>query len=217
MTVYVICQVTGKRVSVMQNSNQRKSAAARKVEITKAAQSVLASKGASALTLRAVASEVGIKLASLQYHFPNYASLISAICEDVVTGYRTKLQNLKLDINDNPSERLLRILKIFTAIEDEEENEAEYRFQVQLWALALTDKRAAKALDAYYGQYLDVLSLSIADVRLDLDPEDVRARATAIASMIEGSVMFVDRMPQSQSRSRNLQVVYDSACKLALG
>ena len=55
----------------------------RKAEIIREARALMVEQGYGALSLRAVADRVGIKLASLQYHVPTKSDLLSLLVEDV--------------------------------------------------------------------------------------------------------------------------------------
>ncbi|MEM9705976.1 MAG: TetR family transcriptional regulator, partial [Pseudomonadota bacterium] len=88
----------------------KKKAKDRRAEIVSAAQSILANDGAGALTLRAIANEVGIKLASLQYYFPTYAALVEALVDKTVETYSEGLR-FRIDKDLSAEARLLQTLK----------------------------------------------------------------------------------------------------------
>jgi len=71
-------------------STKRKATSERQLEIVQAAREILVSEGFHKLTLRSVANKVGIKLASLQYHFSNRAALIQALIGQLLTPEQIK-------------------------------------------------------------------------------------------------------------------------------
>jgi len=72
-------------------ASKRKPSAERRLEIIKTAWEILVSEGFHKLTLRNVARKVGIKLASLQYHYSNRAVLVKAMFEQATAHYDSKI------------------------------------------------------------------------------------------------------------------------------
>ena len=75
-------------------STKRKAASERQLEIVQAAREILVSEGFHKLTLRSVANKVGIKLASLQYHFSSRAALIQALIGQASDYYQSRASEL---------------------------------------------------------------------------------------------------------------------------
>lgn len=192
----------------------KKSGAARRTEILASAASLLARDGAGGLSLRAIANEVGIKLASLQYYFPTFSSLIEALMQDMVSRHTEGLQRA-----DKPSslssrselEAALRWLAVDVPMSFEEG-----RLEVQFWALAQLNKDAQSALTSYHGAYVDLLDTLIANAVPNLAPREAQTRATLIASLLEGSVLFITLDSGGKASAEDYEALYQAALLIAL-
>lgn len=161
----------------------------RRQEIAEAARSVLIREGAGGFTLRAVADQVGIKLASLQYHAPSKAELLHLMTTDSVARYRAVLEGYISNPNADPRTTLREALEWLLGPESDWNDIA--RFEVQLWALADIDAAASDALDDYMDLYRDFLAVLIARLRPELSEKQLALRAAVVASLIEGSVLLI--------------------------
>ena len=197
----------------MNGGAERKKADARRAEIVRAAQSLLADQGPSALTLRSVADAVGIKLASLQYHFRTYADLVEALADETVALYARGLSSDDEATEDSAQERLDRALRWFTV--DAPGDRRHAKLEVQFWALAQTNADAKAALERYHATYLGLLARLIRAALPELSNRQARARALSIASLLEGSILFVDLAESPRAARQGTREVYASARTLA--
>ncbi|MEM7347869.1 MAG: TetR/AcrR family transcriptional regulator [Chloroflexota bacterium] len=161
----------------------------RKDEILQAARDVLIEEGHYRLTLRNVAERVGIKLASLQYHFPSKGNLVSQLMRVSVAGYQEIMRELTYSIVAN--EESSAIERLFSVYQDEQ---ASGVFE-QLWALSVQDPQLKAQYEA---SYLDLWS-TIGDIIRQFDPEatddECRTRAAMIIALLDGLETFVGAEP----------------------
>ena len=175
----------------------KKKAKDRRAEIISAAQAILANEGAGALTLRAIANEVGIKLASLQYHFPTYAALVEAMADKTVETYSEGLR-LETEADASPEMKLEQALEWFAGPSAPTSDLS--KLELQFWALAQTNTDARAALRRYHDTYIEYFEKLIADARPRYTPAQIRAKTISIVSLFEGSVLFVDLVDDYKTR-----------------
>ncbi|MAW81847.1 MAG: hypothetical protein CMI63_16555 [Parvularcula sp.] len=168
----------------------------RKAEIIREARALMVEQGYGALSLRAVADRVGIKLASLQYHVPTKSDLLSLLVEDAVAQYRSALTGFSEDRSN--AEETFDEAMAWLLTPSREWNELA-KFEIQFWALAFVDETAAAALDEYLSLYRDFLADLIRRLNPDLSKAQAGRRAIALASLLEGSMLFYGPRPAGAS------------------
>jgi AcrR family transcriptional regulator len=193
---------------------EKKPAPARRAEIVAAARQLVAMEGAGALSLRLVASSVGIKLASLQYHFPTRAELITALVEDMLARHVEAINHLREKSRKDPEKTLDIVLRWYTidSSNDRENNQLE----VQFWALAQIDETARSALTDYHNLYVAFLAELIQDA-VSVSTNQATERAISIASLLEGSILFVDLAEAAAPGHGKSKTIYKSVCAIAYG
>lgn len=194
-------------------SNPKKVAGERRAEIVRAAQEILAEEGPAALTLRAVANAVGIKLASLQYHFRTHADLVDALADETVAMYASGLEAGAASADASPEERLDHALRWFTVESPVDRRQA--KLELQFWALAQTNDSAKEALRRYQGIYVETLRRLVRAARPNLSAHESRARALSIACLLEGAILFVDLADSPEEVRRGNRQTYESVRLLA--
>lgn len=193
----------------------KKAGLARRAEIIKVAGAILAREGAGGLSLRSVANEVGIKLASLQYYFPTFASLIEALVDDIASRHADGLNSITKAPGLSAKGRLEAVLRWLAVDAPDEAEDA--RLEVQFWALAHVNDDARAALFRYHGLYIDYLTDLIENAFPDLPPKETRARAISIASLLEGSILFVDLVDDAEARIEDFKPIYQAVRLIAFG
>ena len=170
-------------------STQRKKTGERQLEIIQATRDILTSEGYHKLTLRNVANRVGIKLASLQYHFSNRADLIRALVEEVSVHYQSKVRDL-LKIEPGIDLRL----QIDQGIRSELDNHKfleENQFFNQMMAMAIDEPAAREMIDDFYQGLWTVASDLLLELNPSLEEEERLNRSAHLISLVEGSGFFI--------------------------
>ena len=190
----------------------KKKAGERRAEILACARLLLVREGARALTLRGVANQVGLKLASVQYYFPTHSALVTALVEDRLAQQQADIHRLREATGGDAQRVLKAVLRMWTT--ESEQTLEESRLDVQFWALAEIDATAKHALNRYQSLYIDFLTGLIQEA-LGLTKRRALARAVSIASLVEGSVLFVDLADQSVSGHNHAKDIFDAARLIA--
>lgn len=155
----------------------------RKQKLLQTAIEIIATQGYAKLTMRALAKSDGIKLGALQYHFPTWEALLTALAQYIGDSYESSFSALK----DKPGGVDLDELVLF-ALDDIPGTflHSDNLFP-QLWAMAQVEPVMAEMLDVIYTKYLS----RIEDCLIALKHPTPRAEALALMSLIEGSTIFV--------------------------
>jgi AcrR family transcriptional regulator len=165
----------------------------RKDEILEAARRILIEEGHHRLTLRNVAENVGIKLASLQYHFPTKTELITALMDSGNDSYQSLLESLLGVVDSSISDEA--VVAILDRVFEEYQDERSLNFHEQLWALSVRDEQS---MEQYLKGYSDVWD-SAAEMIGRFDPESTQdqrqTRAALIIALVDGLETFLRAEP----------------------
>ena len=155
----------------------------RKQKLLQKAIEIIATQGYAKLTMRALAKSDGIKLGALQYHFPTWEALLTALAQYIADSYESSFSALK----DKPGGVDLDELVVF-ALDDIPGTflHSDNLFP-QLWAMAQVEPVMAEMLDVIYTKYLS----RVENCLIALKHPTPRAEALALMSLIEGSTIFV--------------------------
>jgi|GEM_PF-1398784 len=169
----------------------RKKPNERKLQILESARHIMVSQGYHKLTMRNLANEVDIKLASLQYHYKSREDLLIALVEKAAQSYEMRLQQFQQQIDEQsqPFEKLLEqmIDDLVVNYKDPEEN----TFFAQLQALSMEEPQAELLVaQMYRGMWQQIVDL-ILSVNPALSKTETKIRGAMIISMLEGSAEFM--------------------------
>lgn len=167
--------------------------------ILKAALLVLINEGAGAFTIRRIATECGMKVGNVSYHFPRKELLIQVLLDDLLESY-DKLLEHRVRQPELSTEQRLRLL-IVLCLEDIAKIRTTRLF-TELWALANHNAFIADRVRAFYQKVHDFIGEYVAALNPALGPDDVRTVALFISAAMEGTTPFTgyhkpwaDRMP----------------------
>lgn len=147
----------------------------RQARILDAVLAILSRKGISGVSMRAVASEAGVALGLVNYHYTDKTSLIAAALRRVE---ERDIEIVDPDPALPPVERLLAALR---RVVDPEFLTVEYlSLRLQLWSLAQVDEEFARINSAAQARYRARLAALIQAARPELGPQDCDLRAAEI-------------------------------------
>ena len=182
---------------------------ARKDEILEAARRILIEEGHHRLTMRNVAEHVGIKLASLQYHFPNREALVSALIQSGNEIYKSLVSSLLGDVDSSATGPA--IAAMLDRVFEEYQDERTLNFHEQIWALSIRDPHM---MEQYREGYADIWNSAV-EIIGRIDPEsseaERRMRAALIIALVDGLETF---MSVEQFRRRLPDTMRDDVAKL---
>lgn len=157
----------------------------RRTEILETAIALIVDEGYSSLTMRALAREVGMKLASLQYHFRTTDELMRAVVNHIGEAYE---QSFRVFRKDNEVITVRQLVSFI--LEDEAGKEiCSDRLWPQLWAMQDVEPLVSDLVENIYERYLDLLEGSLRHAGSSMPHAD----ALCLMSMLEGTTIFVGK------------------------
>ena len=153
------------------------------------AKRILVSEGFSALSLRYVAEESDIRLATLQYYYKTKQQLFRAAFEDALAKEREQINRMVVRAGDSPESILrARISGHYKAnLHDETAG-----FFYQLWARARLAEFAAELMDEFYERNVAILADMVGEFNAGLSNAEARRRTIFVMATLEGLTMFAD-------------------------
>ncbi len=165
-----------------------KKGAARKLLIIRNALQIFMSQGYSELSLRNVATEVGISVGNLHYYFPNKDSLLQAMFDTVVEDYKPVFDQILDGAGPDPRKRFEAMIHYL--IRDLGTSRTTSFFP-ELWALANHDPMVAQMMEHMYDFERDHLYRLVHTLRPDLKKKRKQEITLFISASIEGMTMFI--------------------------
>jgi AcrR family transcriptional regulator len=156
--------------------------------ILKAAHTVLIDEGAAAFTIRRIATECGMNVGNVSYHFPRKEMLIQILLDELLESYDKLLESRVRQPNMTAEERLRLLIVI--CLEDIA-GKRTTRLFTELWALANQNDFIADRVRAFYQRVHDFIGEYVAQLNPALSPEEVQIVALYISASMEGSTPFL--------------------------
>ena len=155
----------------------------RRTEILEAAIALIVDEGYSSLTMRALAREVGMKLASLQYHFRTTDELMRGVVNHIGDTYDQSFEALRRD------SEVITARQVVGFILEDEPGKAICgdRLWPQLWAMQDVEPLVSDLVENIYERFLEVLEGSLRQAGSSMP----RVEALCLMSMLEGTTIFV--------------------------
>lgn len=166
------------------------------------------------MTMRRVADEVGIKLASLQYHFPSKADLVQALADDIVEHYDAYLAEFAEE--EGSPEELLADLIRWIRTPKSGEWRLVHRLEVQFWAMAQTEPAVAEAQSQFFAGYREVLGELILAINPSLERTEALRRGALMSVMIDGcGLIESEALPECEDLKGLTEELITTALELA--
>ncbi len=140
------------------------------------------SKGLDQVSMRDVAKQLGISLASLQYHYATKSALVSAVMNSTIDQHQRRLDEAL-----EAAEGTDRIMEALRYVAQVNANEADGGGMMDMiWARAAHDADAAAAVETFMAAYLERMTNVISSAAPGRTrTEELGAAALAIA-LLEG-------------------------------
>jgi AcrR family transcriptional regulator len=153
---------------------------------------VITSGGGGALTMRAVAKQANIKLASLQYHFKTFDHLISTLFSrefrfvaEILWSTLEKVESRQ----DSPATALRTAVETFMP-DDDHPPRTPHKIYFHLLAFCSYNEEAFVKAKAFYKFYNTLIAYLISRCNPALSAAECIARAIMIVSTLEGSGVY---------------------------
>lgn len=155
----------------------------RRTEIIKAAIDLIVVQGYSCLTMRALAREVGMKLASLQYHFKTTDELMRAVVNHIGDAYDRSFDAIR----DGNEAMTVRHIARFILDDTAGKDLCSDRLWPQLWAMQQVEPHVSELVENIYAKYLSALEETLHHA----GSSKPRADALCLMAMLEGTTIFI--------------------------
>lgn len=155
--------------------------------ILKAALDVLIEEGASAFTLRRIASECGLKVGNVSRHFPRKEMLVQVLLEELLGPSEGEVKRRIASTGMPPEEALA--LVIGGSLDEIQTKKMTHLF-TELWAMANHNEFVAERVEMVYRYVHGLIATYVAELNPALSPEEVEIVSVYISASIEGSTML---------------------------
>lgn len=156
-------------------------------QILRAALHLLIEEGYRAMTMRRIASECGLQLGNLTYHFPTREDLVMALLDAVIDSYQVEFDRIVHSPQASAEQRLFDICELI--LEDIRTKKTTRVFP-ELWALSSHDQFVFERVHALYARARAPLEEIILEIRPDLSADKRTAMALFISASMEGLTVF---------------------------
>ena len=156
--------------------------------ILKAAHDVLIEEGASAFTIRRIATASGMKVGNVSYHFPRKEMLIKIMLDELLDSYDKLLESEVRRPGISPEERLRLIIRLCL---DDIAGQRTTRLFTELWALANHNPFVADRVRVFYPRVHDFIGDVVTQLNPALSADEVHTLALYISASMEGTTPFL--------------------------
>lgn len=158
------------------------------VQILEAARNILIDSGYAGLSMRKIATAVGITIGNLHYYYPSKKDLIADLLDHVIQGYLQDSENTRREAGASPEDQFIAVIRL---IIDDLNTRETTNFFPELWAMANHDETAAERMhELYCKARLDINEL-IAVLNPSLNEEEREQLALFISASMEGLTPFI--------------------------
>src|SRR5690606_26462360 len=192
----------------------RKDPAIRSEEIISAACRLFVQEGATAFNLRRVAALSGIRLSTLQHHFPSRESLLTETFDRLVGDLVIPITRLAADSSQAPEHRLKTLSELSIRYFSEARTAD---FLSEIFALGQQDQFVKDLLGRHYQAFEDAFVVVLKDVNSACPAPRLRDMAIFIATQLQGLMLFVRRETAAVDSSTLVSQQLDQLLALTLG
>lgn len=186
----------------------------RSQEILRTAQTILATEGYAGLSMRGVATQLGISLSTVQHYYTNKEALIEALLTYVMDNYQAAVAQVMNAMSDKS--QLERFKTIIDLILIEIRRPETFGVLAEIYALSNRLPFAARLVEAVYARERKEIFKLIYGLEAKISKAEYKLRAAMIVVQIHGLVsqLAQDNDP-SLSRKQLEQAAKQSFLMLA--
>ena len=161
-------------------------------EILEQAIKVFALEGNTGFTQRRVAAATGIRLATLQHYFGTRELLLHGAIEELARRFLKQYRTTATNTAMSPEARLDNILDAtFAALTDPDNVVSS--FALECWCLAEHLESVSELMAQVSGDFQEIFSRLVAEINVDLPPDECRIRGALLYSHWQGLIVFLRR------------------------
>ncbi len=180
-------------------------------EILQAARALLAAEGYAGLSMRAVASRVGISLSNVQHYYQSKDALLEASLEYTMELFQAKMDSIRDEMQG--ATRVEQFLSTVDMFLDEITDPVTHAIFFEIWALASRNTFASNLMAKMLGRERKAIYLLIQGLNPAIPDDEYMQRAILMVAQIEGLMLF--RLNRT-TRSKEFHAVRASVRKVLL-
>jgi AcrR family transcriptional regulator len=192
-------------------SNTTEKGLERAHEILQAARALLAAEGYAGLSMRAVASKVGMSLSNVQHYYQSKDALLEASLQYTMDLFQAQVDRISAEMQG--ATRIEQFLSMADMFLDEITDPVTHAIFFEIWALASRNAFASTLMDKMLGRERKAIYLLIRGLNPAISDDEYMQRAILMVAQIEGLMLF--RLNQA-TRSKEFQAVRVSVRKVLL-
>jgi AcrR family transcriptional regulator len=174
----------------------------RAVAILEAARYTLVCGGASALSMRAVATRVGISLGNLQHYYASKEALIEALLVYMMDGYQAEISSLReTHAGSPPTERFKLVVKLLWERVQEPQTA---NILLEVWALSTRGGFAAELVRKVRAREHKAMLVLLRELPGAADRGALELRASMIVLVMEGLLVQLSGRGVDASQRKEL-------------
>lgn len=158
----------------------------RSQEILRTAQTILASEGYAGLSMRGVATQLGISLSTVQHYYTNKEALVEALLTYVMDNYQAAVAQVMNAMSDKS--QLERFKTIIDLILIEIRRPETFGVLAEIYALSNRLPFAARLVEAVYARERKEIFKLIYGLEPKISKAEYKLRAAMIVAQIHGLV-----------------------------
>ena len=160
-------------------------------EILGVAREVFSTEGYAALSMRGIASRIGISLSAIQHYYPNKKALVEAMLLHALDVYQAGLDKILESMKTaSPEAKFAAALDMFL---DDAHDPVTNGMFYELWSLATREKFAADILDTIQTRGRKTISRMIRDLGSGISNRQCDLRAVLICAQFQGLMSFIGK------------------------
>ena len=171
-------------------------------DILHAARGLLAAEGYAGLSMRKVASEVGMSLSNVQHYYQSKDALLEALLLYTMELFQKKIDSISAAMTSaTPIDRFLSTCDMFL---EEITDPVTHAIFFELWALASRNAFASGLMNKMLGRERKALFHMIRGLNPAIGDEEYMQRAIMMVAQIEGLMLF--RLSKQERREEFMAV-----------
>lgn len=174
----------------------------RALDILHAGRTLLAADGYAGLSMRKVASEVGMSLSNVQHYYQSKDALLEALLLYTMELFQQKIDSISAAMTS--ASRLDRFLTTCDMFLEEITDPVTHAIFFELWALASRNAFASGLMDKMLARERKALFNLIRGLNPAIDDQEYMQRAILMVAQIEGLMLF--RLNKAERQAEFLAV-----------
>jgi AcrR family transcriptional regulator len=172
-------------------------------EILDAAREIFAREGYAALSMRSVASHIGVSLSTVQHYYKSKEALLEALLLYMMDSYQKQIDAVTHEMaSADRVAQFMAAMEIFIA---DIKNPMTSGVFVEVWALANRNPYAAKILETIHARERKAVSRLIRNLAPATESADLDIRAILIPALIDGLLLRIARKGVSPAEVAQLE------------